>query len=210
MDHPSKIKRAAWFIALIAFAQDPAGTLEEARGKVLAKAARLPNYVCVETIDRSYFSRRDPPNPPPSCERIGIDRKRGRDKLQLDATDRVRVAVAFREEREIYSWPGSGAVSYNVEDILNPGPIGTGAFAGYLLDIFRSPTVRFRLLEDRPDSLEYGFRVPIEASHYYVAARGQWIETAIAALSKSIGVRATSPGSRWRQMNCRPKRGGAK
>jgi hypothetical protein len=55
----------------------------------------MPKLVCVETIDRSYFSRGDPPYPLPSCEQIAIDRKKGRNKPKLDYTDRVRVAVAI-------------------------------------------------------------------------------------------------------------------
>jgi hypothetical protein len=73
--------------------------LEKARDKVLAEAPRLPKYVCVETIDRSYFSRREPPEDAPSCERIAVDRKKGRYHLKLDATDRLRVSVAIAEGR---------------------------------------------------------------------------------------------------------------
>jgi hypothetical protein len=61
-----------------------------------------------------------------------------------------------------------------VEDILNAGPIGTGPFAGHLTDIFVNPAVRFRLLTDTADFIRYGFRVPVEASHYLVMGDGKW------------------------------------
>jgi hypothetical protein len=61
--------------------------------------------------------------------------------------------------------------------MLPRGPIGTGAFADYLLHIFSGPSVRFRLLEERPDTVEYGFRVPVEASHYVVGAGAEWLAT---------------------------------
>jgi hypothetical protein len=170
------MRRAVWFVALLAFAQDPAGTLEKARQKILPKLTGLPKIVCVETIDRRYFPR-DQPGPAPACETISLDRKKGRNPPKLGYTDRVRVAVTLTEDREIYSWTGREPVSYSVEDILHPGPIGTGTFAGHLLDVFTNPAVQFRLLEEGAEALEYGFRVPVEASHYLVGAGGGWVET---------------------------------
>lgn len=168
---------SAAFAQEAAFAQDASRTLEQARDKILVKADRLPTYACVETIDRSYFSRTNMPDPPPSCERIAIDRQKGRSKLKLDSTDRLRVAVRIAGDREIYSWTGSTPFSYSVEDILYPGPISTGGFAVYLLDIFRNPSVQFRLLGERADATEYGFRVPVDSSHYSVAAGREWVAT---------------------------------
>jgi hypothetical protein len=34
---------------------DPAELLAKARDLVIARAKRLPNYVCVQTVDRQYF-----------------------------------------------------------------------------------------------------------------------------------------------------------
>jgi hypothetical protein len=161
----------------LAAAQDASRALEEARDKILSQVTHLPKYVCVETIDRSYFSRPNPPDPPPSCEQLAIDRKKGRNRPKLDYTDRVRVAVTFMRDREIFSWTGSEPASYSVEDILNPGPIGTGAFAAHLIDVFSNPSVRFRLLGEAPEMVEYGFQVPVEASHYSVGAGAEWLAT---------------------------------
>jgi hypothetical protein len=177
MGHGRQVKRAAWLFALTAFAQDPVDTLEKARDKVLAASPRLPNYVCTETIERSYYSRREPPEDPPSCERILIDRKKGKYSMKLDATDRLRVSVAETEGREIYAWTGTAPYEHGVEDILQSGPIGTGAFAVHLLDIFSNPSVRFRLIGERLDTIEYGFRVPVEVSRWVLGAGGQWLPT---------------------------------
>jgi hypothetical protein len=168
---------AASAFATSAFAQDASRTLQQARDKLLLKADHLPTYACVETINRSYFLRTNTPDPPPSCERIAIDRQKGRSKLKLDSTDRLRVAVTIAGDREIYSWTGRTPVTYSVEDILRPGLIGTGGFAAFLLDVFRNPSVEFRPLSERAGAIGYGFRVPVDSSHYSVGAGRGWVAT---------------------------------
>jgi hypothetical protein len=106
MDHRSQMRLAVWALAAVAaFAQDASRTLEQARDKILSQITHLPKYVCVETIDRSYFSRPNPPDPPPSCEQIAIDRKKGRNRPKLDYTERVRVAVTFTRDRRFFPGP---------------------------------------------------------------------------------------------------------
>jgi hypothetical protein len=166
---------AIGIFAVAAFAQDAATMLEQARNKVLASTSGLPKYVCVETIDRSYYSRQNAPDTPPSCERLALDRKRGQDRFQLDKTDRLRVAVSIVQGLEIYSWTGTAPYAHSVENILNGGPIGTGPFAAHLLDIFTNPGVRFRLLSEPSDMLDYGFRVPVEASRFIALAGSTWL-----------------------------------
>jgi hypothetical protein len=141
---------------------------------MLAESSRLAKLVRVETIDRSYFSNGGDALPQ-SCERVAIDRKKGRYKPELVSTDRVRVEIRFSQDREIYSWTGLGPRSHPVDDILDLGPVGTGAFAAHLLDIFSNPAVRFRLLDEKPDTLQFGFRVPVDASHFQVAAGAEWV-----------------------------------
>jgi len=166
------VKRAIGLIAIAAFAQDPLETLQRARDKMLSE---IPTrYTCVETIDRSYFSRRSLLSSPPSCERLSADHKAGRTKLRLDATDRLRVEVAVTQGNEIYSWTRPASFSYSLEQVLQFGPTGTGAFAAHLIDIFSNPSVRFRTLEEGGENLEYAFRVPIEASHLLIKAGAQW------------------------------------
>jgi len=178
MDYGEPLKRAIGFLAIAAFAQDPSETLERARDKMLAEVPSQPRYSCIETIDRKYFSREATAIPRPSCERLSADRKNGRSRLRLDATDRLRVEVAVTQGREIYSWTRPGSFSYSVEQILQFGPIGTGAFAVHLIDIFSNPSVRFRVLPEVNKILQYGFRVPIEASRLFVKAGGEWQPTA--------------------------------
>jgi len=174
MDYGEPVKRAIGLIAIAAFAQDPFETLERARDKMLSQIPTRPRYTCVETIDRSYFSRRSLLASPATCERLSADRKQGRAKLRLDATDRLRVEVAVTQGTEIFSWTRPASFSYSLEQILQFGPTGTGAFAAHLLDIFSNPSVRFRTMEEGGENLAYAFRVPIEASHLLIKAGAQW------------------------------------
>jgi hypothetical protein len=174
VDYGGPLKLAPLLAATTLFAQDASETLAKARDKTLAESSRLAKLVCVETIDRSYFSNGDAALPQ-SCERVALDRKKGRYKPKLESTDRVRVEVRFSQDREIYSWTGRAPRSQPVDDILELGPVGTGAFAAHLLDIFSNPAVRFRLLDEKPDTLQVGFRVPVDASHFQVAAGAEWV-----------------------------------
>jgi len=174
MDYGESVKRAIGLIAIAAFAQDPFETLQRARDKMLSEIPTRPRYTCIETIDRSYFSRRSLLASPASCERLSADHKQGRAQLRLDATDRLRVEVAMTQGSEIYSWTSPVTFSYSLEQILQFGPTGTGAFAAHLIDIFSNPSVRFRTLEEGGGNIEYSFRVPIEASHLLIKAGAQW------------------------------------
>jgi hypothetical protein len=160
--------------------EDPVDVLEQVRDKLIARLPREPRYSCVATIDRSYFSRKNPPLNPLSCERIYLDRKAGRNKLQLDKTDRLRLQVVLAAGHEIYSWTGPGIFSREVDEVLESGPAGTGEFGTYLADIFTNPAVQFRLLSQNENKLEYGFRVPIEASSFMTRGGTEWRKTGYA------------------------------
>jgi hypothetical protein len=165
------MRLALGFLAIARLvAQDPDDRLVRARDQILARLSNQSKHVCVETIERSYFTHRLPPLAPPSCEQILADRKKGRSRLTLDATDRLRVEVAMKQGHEIYSWTGPGTFSRSVDEILHPGPIGTGEFGDFLLDIFSNPAAHFRVLND----VEFGFRIPIEGSRYLVQTRSSW------------------------------------
>ena len=99
------------FAAAVAYGQvghDPAAVLEQARTRLQAMALNLERYVCVETIDRSYYRRVAPrkapalPEPPAACAPPPAN-----DPYQLATTDRVRLEVTVSEGAELHSWPGA-------------------------------------------------------------------------------------------------------
>jgi hypothetical protein len=62
------------------------------------------------------------------------------------------------------------------------GPLGTGPFGPFLVDIFANSGAQFQFLREQNAAgvrlLEYRYRVPIEASHYRVQAGAFWRMTA--------------------------------
>src|SRR5689334_19418331 len=93
--------------AALVLAQDgPDQALQRARAKILEMAGRLDRYVCVETVNRSYYTvvpvKSDPPrSEPAACADAGES-----DRTLL-FTDRLRVEVTAADSRELHSWPGA-------------------------------------------------------------------------------------------------------
>jgi hypothetical protein len=90
-----------------------AGLVSQVRQIVGAMLTRLPNYTCLETLERT-------------------ERAAGQSKFRL--LNRVRVEVAFVDGAELYAWPGSPQfdVSDLREVITGPGAFGTGDFGEHL------------------------------------------------------------------------------
>ena len=164
-------------------ARDPDDVLAQVRAKLHSMTERLPRYTCVQTVERRYLRHAERKGPPPSCDQISGDRKTGRNKLQLYATDRLRLDVAVADGREIVSWVGAGKFdSRRVDEIVGEGPTGTGAFGGHLVDVFSNPGVHFQYLGENAVNgksvLRYRFTVPLPASNYRIRGGGDWHYTA--------------------------------
>ncbi|HWE52615.1 MAG TPA: hypothetical protein VG273_22675 [Bryobacteraceae bacterium] len=159
---------------------DPADLLVQARDRVLAAANRPLKISCIQTMERSYFSRVRPPGRAPSCDEIAAERKNGRAKLKLDATDRFRVKVFPSGAREVFAWIDPLQFeSHDLEEVLLSGPLGTGAFGGYLVSLFASPTAAFQYLGEKAQKTEYGFRDSGAVGAHLVKAGTQWLPAAI-------------------------------
>jgi hypothetical protein len=151
--------------AAIAFAQparDPDALLAQARTRLQAAAHNLQKYVCVETVDRSYYERAQAGGP-----------------RRLEFTDRVRLEVTLSQGRELHSWPGATRFdSRDVDELIRDGPVSTGAFGAYLTSVFDRPGVEFHYLGERSangrTALEYGYRAPLEASRFEIRVAAEW------------------------------------
>src|ERR1700687_5350032 len=110
--------------------RDPEEALVQARDKILERTERLPNYTCVQTLDRKYLKRTKPEFPVPSCDQMSAERTKKAYLLKVQATDRLRLDVKVSAGGEIASWAGAGRFESGVEFIQ--GPFGTGPFGTFL------------------------------------------------------------------------------
>jgi len=176
--------RGGFFLAvagvLSAQAQpDPTQVLGQARDKIVESRPRLPNYTCVQTVDRSYFRRAIQPNPFPSCSQMHAEEDTHAYQLDLYLTDRLRLDVKVSAGVEIGSWAGATQFdAKSIFDLVGRGPFGTGALGTFLTDIFDNSGTSFayngEVLSGSGKLYQYSYQVPLAASHYVVHAGRDW------------------------------------
>jgi hypothetical protein len=181
---PSLILAILFWTALALSAQKaatPEQVLAKARDKIVDRTQRLPNYTCVQTVDRKYFKFKSPQFRTLSCDDMSANRKKKNTLLHLEATDRIRLDVRVSGGTEIGAWAGSSHFDDGNIMKLIKGPFGTGAFGTILTDIFTGDGVSFSFDgEEQFDSiglLRYRFEVAHESSHYMVHAGDDWVFT---------------------------------
>jgi hypothetical protein len=156
---------------LAAAESSPDEALARLRARVLDEAARVPNYTCVQTIDRQFFAT-TATRAPASCAGLGVERSRPGYRIFLYGSDRFRLDVGVGRTGEVYSW--AGAERFEDRDLgdLIRGPSSTGAFATLLHMMFGVDAAEFsyrgRQTLDRRRLLAYSFRVPVSRSHYFL------------------------------------------
>jgi hypothetical protein len=164
--------------AAVACAQTAAApsdvVLARAREIAGKRIGNLPKYTCTALIDRTYL--RVTRGEAATCDKILGNRHRGIVATEKTATDRLRLDVEVADSgAEIFSWPGAAKFgAAKVEDMANGGPIGTGPFGSFVINLFTTPGVQFVYQGNAQigarDTFEYRFRVPLEASRYKVGA----------------------------------------
>lgn len=154
------MRRALVALALSAAAQVPYDPLKpltpdtlllaRIRNVVNENLERLPDFTCVQTIERS---QREP----------GTKRYR--------FLDNIRLEVALVEGKELYAWPGSPKFEErDLRDMVGGGAIGTGDFALHAKSIYLSGSAEFtyqgtELLRGRKVHV-FHYRVPMAQSRY--------------------------------------------
>ncbi|MGQ9915810.1 MAG: hypothetical protein ACUVS7_00195 [Bryobacteraceae bacterium] len=154
------MRRALVALALSAVAQVPYDPLKPLTPETLLLARirnvvnenleRLPDFTCVQTIERS---QREP----------GTKRYR--------FLDNIRLEVALVEGKELYAWPGSPKFEErDLRDMVGGGAIGTGDFALHAKSIYLSGSAEFtyqgtELLRGRKVHV-FHYRVPMAQSGY--------------------------------------------
>ena len=125
---------------------------------------RVPNYTCLETIERS---RRMPRS-------LVVSRDGGPGPFR--SQDIVRLEVAEVEGKEFFSRPGARDFhETSLEAFVNGGMIGNGTFALFTKDIFATdgPTYRFGGKEnvEGREVVRYDYQVPYLGSGYTVKSQ---------------------------------------
>jgi len=163
-------------------APDPSEVLDSAREKIRKAMDRQPKYACLQTSDRTYYRPPATYSGGRSCDQMSADQKNRRKPLNLDAADRLRLEVAQGVDGEIHSWPGASSFDLTeIDQIVDSGPFGTGAFGGYLGGIFDNDAAEFdyRGEKTRGDKhvLQFGYTIAPEVSHYEIHFGHSWLTT---------------------------------
>lgn len=153
---------AACLFCCMAAAQEPYDSMQpltpetillaRIRSVVSENLAHLPNFTCLETIERSQR--------PPGARRYRF-------------LDNIRLEVALVEGKELYAWPGSPKFEEReLRDMVGGGAIGTGDFALHAESIYLGDTARFTYqgaeeLRGRKVHV-FHYKVPLEASRYFM------------------------------------------
>jgi hypothetical protein len=131
-------------------AAEPDWLMAHVRSKILRNLATLPNYTCLQTIERS----------------IQVSpRKKAR------VLDRIRLEVAVVHGKELFAWPGSRRfLDTEIADMVGGGAISTGAFALLAKSIFQSSAAQFTYIGEvdfkKRKAHQWDFTVPQMLSKY--------------------------------------------
>jgi hypothetical protein len=147
---------------------DPTDVLAHARDNIVERAKRLPNYTCVQTVDREYFVRSTRTPPYASCDQMSAAARKKPYSLKVDATDRLRLDVKVSGGEEIGSWAGANRFDSRSTVEVAGGPFGSGQYGPLVLDVFVNIGTAFQYagqdLQDNSPSFHYTFQVPVAVS----------------------------------------------
>jgi hypothetical protein len=172
----------AWCLALRAAERNPDEVIRRVTERVVASAAHIPNFTCVESVLRDYYWP-TASTLPRSCPVLMEQRQHPAPdlSLRLAVTDRLHLDVTMTRTREIFSWAGAKRFSDAPIDHLVEGPIVTGAFGGFLSIVFKQDVQKFSFegtteLDGR-SLMEYSFQVTPEHSSYRLKVAGSWVKS---------------------------------
>lgn len=131
--------------------------LADIRSEMARTLRSLPNYVCLETIERSRRPRPDAP---------------------LMPVDRLKFEVAHIGSNEVYSWPGERRLGEQELSVLTGGGLsGTGAFGllAHTLFVSNSPSFHYGGEENRKGRhlVRYDFYVPARFGSFLMDTNGK-------------------------------------
>jgi hypothetical protein len=129
---------------------DSAAVLSRFRTQLKETLKQLPDYTCVQSIERS---------------------RRPSTSVSYQPLDAIRVQVGLIGGNEKYSWPDSRKFDdKELRDLVGKGVVSTGNFALHVQHVFLSPATQFTELGPTEvagrKALRYGYELPVEHSRY--------------------------------------------
>src|ERR1051326_3346188 len=146
-----------------AAAGDSVELLRRIRQHMSDNLAHLPNYTCLETIERA---------------------RRPVKSRDFTLSDRLRLEVAYVGQDELYSWPGGEKFEDKpLPDMVgDAGTISTGSFALHANAVFRTNGPVFSWVgeaeRNRRKTVRWDFRVSKEKSHYAIRPGSEYVVVA--------------------------------
>jgi hypothetical protein len=145
-----------WVTGAVASAGPPEDSelLDRIKARARENLNRLPDYICVQTVERTW--RRTP-------------------QTDFAPMDTLRLEVGLIGDRELFAWPNAARFQEkDVTDLVQRGTIGNGAFGLHARNVFLSgsPAFQFRGEEtiDGVRAIRFDFDVPLQRSTYRLRA----------------------------------------
>jgi hypothetical protein len=159
---------------------DASGRLARARDILIERNKRLPDYTCLQTVDRRYFRPRHKHDHATPCDQ---GRPRNPNSLALESSDRLRLDLKVSQGEEIGSWPGSQFSSRSIFDLAG-GAYGTGILGALISDTFVKGGAAYQYTGEQTSAgahlSSFNYQVPAASSHYQVKTGSGWAPAAFA------------------------------
>jgi hypothetical protein len=134
------------------FAAADSDLLTRIRDHMREYLARLPDYTCRISIERS--ARRN-------------------SRSAFDVIDRLRLETAYSNGHEYYAWPGDDRFESNIAELLaGRGMVSEGSYALHMRKLFQTNDAEFGEPRKTNGRIELEFLVPAVRSGFAVSAGG--------------------------------------
>jgi hypothetical protein len=180
-----RLASALIFMAAVLLAQpgaNPEDLYKRVRPRVLQDITRMPDFTCVQTINRRVYSTSAPNRGPPRCEEIVRDHNTGKHTPPLVSWERLRVGVAIADKHEVFSWVAAAKFEQNdLAELVGGGLTEVGDFGSFLRSVFGDHTsMTFRRIHTLSGRrlLEYSYETPRESSGFKVRVGSESYTTA--------------------------------
>ena len=160
----------------------PDPTLDRIKEKMGQSLERIPNYTCLQTIQRERFT----PQPRERKRKLtpmDLVRRDTRAQVYAIESDTIRMEVALVDGQELHAWPGAEEfASTPVADMVGYGSLSSGEYARHVRALFLTDAATFEFVAEEKlqsrTAVRYDYRVPLAKSGYFVRAARQQAKVA--------------------------------